>query len=105
MDQFNAEMKGDGLPEFQMGIGVNVGKVVVGNIGSESRAKYGIVGSAVNITQRIQTVARGKDVVISDAVYEYVANQVLLEKSFTVQLKGLEEDVKLHLIRGIRPQT
>lgn len=101
MDKFNAEMKADGLPEFQMGIGVNVGKVVVGNIGSESRAKYGIVGSAVNVTQRIQTVARGKDVVISEAVYEYLAKQVLVEKSFTAQLKGVEEGVKLHLIKGL----
>ena len=97
MEAFNAEMSKEGLPELEMGIGLNSGQVVVGNIGSETRAKYGIVGSAVNLTQRIQEVARGGEVVISDSIYYHAAGYLDIRKSFEVQLKGLQERTKLHI--------
>ena len=87
----------EGLPEIAIGIGLNAGQVVVGNIGSETRAKYGIVGSAVNLTQRIQEVARGGEVVISDSIYQYAGRSLDIRKSFEVQVKGLEERMKLHI--------
>ncbi len=59
LSPFNAESRAEGLPHLRMGVGVHVGEVVVGNIGSETRAKYGIVGSAVNVTDRVQESARG----------------------------------------------
>ncbi len=97
MEAFNAQMRGEGLPEIAMGIGLNAGQVVVGNIGSETRAKYGIVGSAVNLTQRIQEVARGGEVVISDSIYQYAGKSLDIRRSFEVQVKGLEERMKLHI--------
>jgi len=60
-------MKSKHLPELQTGIGVNVGEVVVENIGSATRAKYGIVESAVNITHRIQIEAKGGEVILSNS--------------------------------------
>lgn len=104
MEQFNAEMVEKGLPELKMGIGVNTGEVVVGNIGSESRAKYGIVGSAVNITQRIQSAAKGDDVVISDSVYHSIYKNLSIKKSFEVPLKGLQGETKLHVVKDIKCQ-
>jgi len=97
MEPFNAEMRKEGLPELEMGIGLNAGQVVVGNIGSETRAKYGIVGSAVNLTQRIQQVARGGEVVISDSIYLHAGSYVDIGRSFEVELKGLKERMKLHV--------
>jgi class 3 adenylate cyclase len=97
MKSFNGEMKKEGLPKIGMGIGLNAGQVVVGNIGSETRAKYGIVGSAVNLTQRIQEVARGGEVVISDSIYRYAQKYLAIGKSYEVQVKGFREKVKLHL--------
>jgi class 3 adenylate cyclase len=97
MGAFNEEMKKEGLPELEMGIGLNAGHVVVGNIGSEARAKYGIVGSAVNLTQRIQEVAKGGEVVISDSIYHYAGSSLDIGKSFEVQLKGLQERMKIHI--------
>ncbi len=90
-------MNKEGLPELEMGIGLNAGQVVVGNIGSETRAKYGIVGSAVNLTQRIQEVAGGGEVVISDSIYHYASRYLHMRKSFEVQLKGLREKIRLHV--------
>ena len=50
MHGFNAQNRAQGLPEVEMGIGIHTGEVVVGNIGSDKRTKYGVVGSHVNLT-------------------------------------------------------
>jgi adenylate cyclase len=102
MERFNAEMKIKNLPELQIGIGVNVGEVIVGNIGSEIRAKYGIVGSAVNITQRIQAEAKGREVIISDSAYDLVKKDLTIRKSFSTQVKGVNSKMNLHIVESIQ---
>jgi class 3 adenylate cyclase len=105
MEVFNAENKAEDLPELKMGIGLNAGEVVVGNIGSETRAKYGIVGSAVNVTQRIQSKAEGGEVVISESVYSVAQDQLKIKKSFEAQLKGIQENVKLYVVEGLKKEA
>jgi class 3 adenylate cyclase len=102
MELFNAEMKTHHLPELQIGIGVNAGDVVVGNIGSEIRAKYGIVGSAVNITQRIQAEAKEGEVLLSESVYELIKEDLKIRKSFSAQLKGINGKMNLHIVENIQ---
>ena len=63
----NAQNRAEGLPEVEMGIGIHTGEVVVGNIGSDRRTKYGVVGSHVNLTARIESYTVGGQVLISDA--------------------------------------
>lgn len=95
---FNKEMKNKMLPELDMGIGINSGQVIVGNIGSEKRAKYGIVGSAVNITSRIQAKADRQEIVVSDAVYKYMKDEITIKKSMSVKLKGVDSEMKIHVL-------
>jgi class 3 adenylate cyclase len=104
MEIFNKENRSENLPEIKMGIGVNTGEVVVGNIGSEARAKYGIVGSPVNITQRIQSNADGGDVVISESTYNYAPDRITIKKSFKAQLKGIQESVSLYVVESFQHQ-
>jgi class 3 adenylate cyclase len=85
-------------PALPMGIGLHAGEVVVGNIGSESRAKYGIMGAAVNLTHRIQGQAQGGEVVISDAVYRHVEQEVAVKREFRVRLKGVQEEATLYVV-------
>lgn len=85
-------------PALPMGIGLHAGEVVVGNIGSESRAKYGIMGAAVNLTHRIQGQAQGGEVVISDAVYRHVEQEVAVRREFRVRLKGVQEEATLYVV-------
>jgi adenylate cyclase len=100
MKQFNLKMKAKDLPVFQMGIGINAGDVVVGNIGSEERAKYGIVGSAVNITSRIQAEAKGGQILLSESVYRHLNEELRVKSSFQVALKGVRERASLFEIAG-----
>jgi adenylate cyclase len=101
MVKITEELQGSGMPELQMGIGVNAGEVVVGNIGSEARSKYGIVGSPVNITHRIQSTAKGGQVVISESVHRHLAKDLLIKNSVSISLKGLKEPLLLFLVEDL----
>ncbi|MEA3232483.1 MAG: adenylate/guanylate cyclase domain-containing protein, partial [Thermodesulfobacteriota bacterium] len=98
MKKFNNEIKQEKLADIEMGIGINAGPVVVGNIGSETRAKFSIIGSAVNITDRIQSVAKPREILISDSVYTYVKEKVTVIRSFKSNLKGIKDVLKLYSI-------
>jgi adenylate cyclase len=86
------------LPPIQMGIGLHTGEVVAGHIGSESRAKYGIVGSAVNLAHRIQGQAGRGEVVISQDVYRLVQPEVRVTREFEVRLKGIQDPITLYAV-------
>jgi class 3 adenylate cyclase len=87
-----------GYPPLHMGIGLHAGEVIVGNIGSESRAKYGIIGSAVNLTHRIQGQAQAGEVVISEEVYRRSDAKPMVLRSFQAHLKGVKEPVNLYVV-------
>jgi adenylate cyclase len=98
---FVRENEAQGLPFVAMGIGIHTGEVIVGNIGTESRAKYGIVGAAVNLTDRIQATAPPGGVIISQQTLEQVSNRVVIAKNFTVCLKGVEDQKELFEVGSI----
>ncbi len=100
MIPFNRDMMSRGLPELKMGIGINVGEVVVGNVGSETRAKYGIVGTAVNITQRIQMEAEGDQILLSGSAYARLGDRVRVSGSLKRSLKGIQGDVELYVLQS-----
>jgi class 3 adenylate cyclase len=90
MEGFKTENQDLGLPALGMGVGIHTGEVIVGNIGAESRAKYGIVGSNVNLTARIQSAASAGKVVISEQTHEILAERMDVSREFSVCLKGVE---------------
>ena len=104
MSAFNNKMEKEKLPGLGMGIGINAGQVIVGNIGSDTRAKYGIVGSAVNITSRIQAKALKQEIIISESVHQYTKDQIQIQKTFSAELKGVDEPMTLRVIENIVPQ-
>jgi class 3 adenylate cyclase len=102
MAEVNRETASLGLPSLAMGIGLHAGPVVVGNIGSETRTKYGIVGAAVNVSHRIQAEARGGEVVMSASAYDKLPQSPAGVEKFTTHLKGLQDPLVLCLVR--KPQ-
>jgi adenylate cyclase len=100
MSGYNEENEKENLPPLGMGVGIHTGEVVVGNIGTETRAKYGIVGSNVNLTSRIQSTASSGRVVISEETYALLAERMDVARSFSVCLKGVEGVKSLYEIDG-----
>ncbi|HEY7491469.1 MAG TPA: adenylate/guanylate cyclase domain-containing protein [Candidatus Tectomicrobia bacterium] len=101
MRAVNEENRRAGLPTVEMGIGVHTGEVVVGNIGSHKRTKYGVVGSHVNLTSRIQSYTIGGQILISEATRQEVESMVKINKQMEVEAKGIAEPITLYELRGI----
>ncbi|MDX1419528.1 MAG: adenylate/guanylate cyclase domain-containing protein [Rubricoccaceae bacterium] len=101
MADVNAALLERALPQLAMGIGVNTGEVVVGNIGSEKRAKYGVVGSPVNLTSRIQSLAASGEVVVTTATREAAGPTVRVATTREVAMKGFAEPITVHFVGGV----
>jgi len=102
MERINALNEADGLPLLEMGVAVNTGEVIVGNIGSEKRSKYGAVGSQVNFTGRIESFTVGGQVLISRSTYERVVDLIDVRDVLEVEMKGVPGKVRLYDAQGIR---
>lgn len=101
MLEVNQQIHAWGLPNLEMGIGINTGEVVVGNIGSEKRTKYGIVGSQVNLTYRIESYTTGGQILISETTLREVKIDVKIEGSKEVSPKGVPQPITIYDITGI----
>jgi PAS domain S-box-containing protein len=91
----------ENLPEVEMGIGVHTGQVVVGNIGSSERTKYGVVGSHVNLTSRIQACTTGGQILISETTRNEVGRILRIGKQMEIKAKGVKHPITLSEILGI----
>jgi adenylate cyclase len=101
MDAVNDRLREQGLPALEMGIGVHTGEVVVGNIGSSKRAKYGVVGSHVNLTSRIETYTVGGQVLISESSARELGARLKTRRSFQVLPKGAREALTIYDVIGV----
>ncbi|MGA8832502.1 MAG: adenylate/guanylate cyclase domain-containing protein [Desulfomonilaceae bacterium] len=102
MAEINTRNMVDGLPRLEMGIAVNTGSVVVGNIGSDKRVKYGAVGPDVNFTGRMESFSVGGQVLVSQSTYERLSSILVVKNILEVEMKGFEHKVKLYDVIGIR---
>jgi adenylate cyclase len=90
-----------GLPEIGTGIGINTGEVIVGNIGSEKRAKYGVVGHHVNFTARVESYTAGGQILISERTRDACKGLVQTKGEMSVRPKGIDEDVRIFDVSGM----
>ena len=97
----NVEQRRLKLPELAMGIGINTGEVVVGNIGSERRASYGAVGTPINAAYRIESFTIGGQILISTTTYERIETEMTIIGTKEVKFKGLDKPVNLYDVAGI----
>lgn len=101
MAEVNAWNASNGYPALEMGIGLHTGGVILGNIGSEERTKYGAVGSNVNLCGRIESCTTGGQVLISKAVYDRVKAPLTVDAEREISPKGSNELLTLYSVKGI----
>lgn len=102
IDPLNNQLSVMHLPPVRMGIGINSGEVIVGNIGSSKRLKYGVVGRNVNLTARIESYTVGYQILISEQTFHNVSGEVSVEKVIKVNPKGVKQPVHLFDVTGIK---
>ena len=101
MKEVNERNKKMGLPELEMGIGLNDAEVIVGNIGSSKRSKYGVVGSGVNLASRIESYTVGGQVFISESLRKEVGEVLRIDGQLEVLPKGAETPLRIYEVGGI----
>jgi adenylate cyclase len=82
-----------GKEAFEIGIGINSGSAVVGNIGSRNRMDYTVIGDSVNVAERLQRVAEGGRIIVGGPTYEKVRSDFSMRKKGTLRIKNRQEPV------------
>jgi len=100
LERFNKEIALDGVPAFGMGLGINTGSVVVGNMGSSQRFDYTCLGDTVNLASRLEGQSKPYHVkmVIGPQTYEYVKDEYLCLELDCLAVKGKTKGVNIYTI-------
>lgn len=102
LKDLQTELQAEGLPSFEHGVGIHFGSVVAGNLGSPQRLEYTVIGDAVNVAARIESLTKtvGWDIVISEAVYRLAREHIQVRDLGSHLLKGKTEPIQLYGVEG-----
>jgi adenylate cyclase len=101
----NAELARAGLPQLRIGIGINTGPMILGNIGSEERFGYTILGDGVNLAARLESATKdyGVGVLVSEATWLGASGRIAGRELDVVRVKGKETPVRVFEVMGLPP--
>lgn len=89
------------FPELEMGIGVHRGEVFIGNVGSERMMRYNIIGNAVNECSRVESMAIGGQVLVTENVLHDITSECIITKRESVNTKGVSKAMTIADIIGL----
>src|SRR3990170_27841 len=102
LSEVNSRREEKGIPPFPMGIGLDSGEVIVGNMGSKMRMEYTAVGEAVNMASRLTGLARGGEILVGENLYNGIAGMVHAGEVTGGEIKGIDSPVRLYNIAGLK---
>lgn len=105
MEDVNERNRACGLPALEVGIGIHTGDAVIGSIGGVRRAKYGAVGTSVNLAARIESFTVGGQILISDDTRAAAGDALVLGSCLHVEPKGVRAPLAVHEVRGMTGAT
>jgi adenylate cyclase len=96
----NRELAAEGLPSIAIGVGLNTGRCVVGNMGSDQRFDYSALGDSVNLASRLESSSKelGVSIVIGPETARQIADRLPLVPLETIHVKGKQEAITVHTI-------
>ncbi|MFP5246432.1 MAG: adenylate/guanylate cyclase domain-containing protein [Thermoanaerobaculia bacterium] len=101
VEQWNADRAKEGLPPVRIRVGINSGPAVVGNVGTEKRVDYTVLGSSVNIASRLESgVAKPGQLVISKNTFDRIVGSFDTESLGEFALKGLQQKMPVFAVRN-----
>lgn len=100
LDAFNAEIAKEGVPAFGMGLGINTGTVVVGNMGSDQRFDYTCLGDSVNLAARLEGQSKpyGVKIVLGQRTADLVKDEYPVVELDCIAVKGKTKGVKIYTL-------
>lgn len=98
VEAVNATNQARQLPNITTGIAINTGRVVAGNIGSDRRAKYGFVGSPMNVTARIEDLCGPNELLVAETTKDALRQGFKLETRGAHSLKGIEHPIHIFAV-------
>jgi len=104
LSELQAGWRERGVPAFEIGIGINSGEAVAGNIGSRKRAQYTVIGDSVNTAARLESLNKelGTRMIISDATYRLVEDMVEVRLLPPVMVKGKAEPLTVYEVLALK---
>jgi adenylate cyclase len=97
----------EGRPDFRVRIGVNTGRVIVGNIGSNEKLDYTVLGDPVNLASRLEGLNRefGTQIIIGQHTYDLARYDIVARRLDTVAVKGRDEAVNIYEVLAMRDEV
>lgn len=103
--QLNRELATEGIAPLAIGVGINTGRVIAGNMGSQRRLNYTVVGDGVNIAARLQALtrdpAKATDILLSEATRMAATQRFRTRDLGAVPVKGRSGEVRIHALDGL----
>src|SRR3989475_7753165 len=99
LEKLNTKWKDQGRPELGVGIGINFGEVFAGNIGSDRRLEYTVIGDAVNTASRLCRTAGPNEILISESFHQQLKRPPTLEALEPIQVKGKSKKVLVYRVK------
>ncbi len=96
MKSINTKLHRKDLPPLQMGIGINSGSLVVGNIGSKKRMKYGVVGKTINVAARIEALTIPDQILVSESTFEKNEGWIKPIGQIRAKIKGFTDPITIY---------
>jgi class 3 adenylate cyclase len=101
MDEVNEWNIKNRYPLMEVGVGINTGESIVGNIGSPKSMKYNVIGSNVNLASRIESFSTGGQILISYNTFSLIKSELRIGQTLEVTPKGLKEPITVYQVEGI----